>query len=213
MKNILCFGDSNTWGYTPISGVRYSLNERWPRVLSSIIGSQFHIIEEGLNGRTIANNVEGRLARSGAELLPILLESHRPLDVVIVSLGTNDLLNDFKLSSKDIAQNMKALCISISNNEFITQQESKTKILLISPPHLATLPEEDQLLFKGGFEKSQQLAGHYQKIAKELGINFLDAQEFIQTTDIDGIHWTVEQHKKLAESISERIKAMFSSSE
>jgi lysophospholipase L1-like esterase len=205
MKNILCFGDSNTWGYTPISGVRYLKNERWPSVLQNIVGRQFHIIEEGLNGRTIANNVEGRPARSGAEILPILLESHRPLDLVIVSLGTNDLLKAFDLSAKNIARNMKVLCLSISNNEFIAQQKCKTKILVISPPHLGNLPKEDKLLFNDGHEKSKQLAIHYEKLAEELDVNFMDAQDIIQTSDIDGIHWTTEQHQEFAEAISKKV--------
>ncbi|KGJ87760.1 SGNH/GDSL hydrolase family protein [Colwellia psychrerythraea] len=208
MKNILCFGDSNTWGYTPITGERYERSNRWPGALHNFLGKLFHIYEEGLCGRTIANNIEGRAPRSGKEILPVLLESHQPLDLVIVALGTNDLMHSFAHSAKGIAENMKELCLLISDNQFITQHQPKTKILIISPPHLAALPAEDQLLFQYGVEKSKQLAAHYQHIAQELGIAFLDAQTIIQTTDLDGIHWTVEQQKQLARALSFKVKSL-----
>jgi len=208
MKNILCFGDSNTWGYTPMTGERYERNSRWPGALQNFLGSLFHINEEGLSGRTIANNIVGRPPLSGKDILPVLLESHQPLDLVIIALGTNDLMHGFGHSAKDIAENMKELCLLIRNNEFISQHKPKTKILIISPPHLAALPEEDQKLFHDGFVKSQQLSIHYQQIAQELNIAFLDAQEIIKTTDLDGIHWTVEQQQKLAETLSVKVRSL-----
>ncbi len=148
MKNILCFGDSNTWGYIPISGGRYSETERWPRVLQEKLGQNFHIIEEGLNSRTIASKMPNRPQRSGMELLPALLESHRPLDLIIVMLGTNDLQSFFNLSAKQIAQNMKEMCLLIKNNEFISQQSPDTKILIISPAHWLIYLRKISLFFK-----------------------------------------------------------------
>ena len=206
MKNILCFGDSNTWGYTPISGTRYSIAERWPRVLQAKLGDKYHIIEEGLNGRTIASNLPNRPQRSGKELLPALLESHRPLDLIIVMLGTNDLQHCFNLSAQQIANNIKELCLMIKNDEFISQHCPATKILLISPSHLAELPADDQLIFQGGQIKSRQLAEHYSQVAKELSVAFLDAQSIVQTTRLDGIHWTAEQHNIFGESVSVIVK-------
>lgn len=210
MKNILCFGDSNTWGYTPVTGERYERSNRWPGALQNLLGNLFHINEEGLSGRTIANNIKGRAPRSGKEILPVLLETHQPLDLVIVALGTNDLMHDFGHSAKCIAQNMKELCLLIRENDFNAQHKpkTKTKIMIISPPHLATLPEEDQQVFQHGFEKSQQLAGHYQHIAQELDIAFLDAQTVIQTTELDGIHWTAEQQNRLAEALSFKVRVL-----
>jgi lysophospholipase L1-like esterase len=202
MKNILCFGDSNTWGYTPLSGVRYSINERWPRVLQANLGDKYHIIEEGLSGRTIASHMQDRPQRSGQELLPALLESHRPLDLVIIMLGTNDLQHCFNLSAEEIASNIKIFCLMIKNNEFIKQHKPETKILLISPPHLAELPIEGQL-------KSKQLAQYYSQVATELDIEFLDADHFVKTTNIDGIHWTKEQHNKFGEILSTTVKEIF----
>jgi len=209
MKNILCLGDSNTWGYTPLSGTRYSTNERWPRVLQVNLGDKYHIIEEGLCGRTISSHMQDRSQRSGQELLPAILESHRPLDLIIVMLGTNDLQHCFKLSAQEIASNIKSFCLMIKNNEFISQHNPETKILLISPAHLAELPIEDQYSFKGGQLKSKQLAKYYSEVAADLQIEFLNANNFIKTTNIDGIHWTKEQHKKFGEILSTTINKIF----
>jgi len=212
MKNILCFGDSNTWGYTPLSGARYSINERWPRVLQANLGDKYHIIEEGLCGRTVASHMQDRPQRSGQELLPAILESHRPLDLVIVMLGTNDLQHCFNLSAEEIAQSIKSFCLLIKNNEFISQHSPETKILLISPAHLAELPKEDQQHFKGAQLKSKQLAKYYSQVASDLHIEFLDAHNVVQTTNLDGIHWTKEQHNKFGEILSSTINKIFMSS-
>jgi len=209
MKNILCFGDSNTWGYTPLSGARYSINERWPRVLQANLGDKYHIIEEGLCGRTIASHMQDRPQRSGQELLPSLLESHSPLDLVIVMLGTNDLQHCFNLSAEEIASNIKSFCLMIKNNEFICQHNPETKILLISPTHLAELPIEDKDSFKGGQLKSKKLAKYYSQVATELNIEFLDADHFVKTTNIDGIHWNKEQHNSFGGIISKTVEEIF----
>ena len=52
MKTVLCYGDSNTWGYSPIDGTRYARDVRWPGVLRNELGEGYLVIEEGLNGRT-----------------------------------------------------------------------------------------------------------------------------------------------------------------
>ena len=116
MKNILCFGDSNTWGYSPADGTRYPLDIRWTGVLQKSLGADYRIIEEGLNGRTTFINEDERPLRSGSDVLQILLESHRPLDFVIIMLGTNDLKVEFNLSVEEIAQGAKTLCEMVLNS-------------------------------------------------------------------------------------------------
>ena len=107
MKTVLCFGDSNTWGYSPVDGTRYPLDIRWTGVLQKSLGVDYRIIEEGLNGRTTFINEDERPLRSGSDVLQIILESHRPLDFVIIMLGTNDLKVEFNLSVEEIAQGAK----------------------------------------------------------------------------------------------------------
>ena len=204
MKNILCFGDSNTWGYEPLVARRYPADARWTGVLQRLLGDGFRVIEEGLNGRTNVTNEEGRPIRSGLDVLPVLLESHRPLDLVVIMLGTNDLKHDFDLSAEQIADGARQVCRYVIDCEYLT--DDPPQILLISPTHveLVTVEEEDQ--FIGAIEKSRELAEHYQAVADDLGIHFLDASKIVLKTDLDGVHWDVEQHKAFGESLSGTIR-------
>jgi len=104
MKTILCYGDSNTWGYNPATGGRFSRDKRWTRVLVQELVDGYYVIEEGLNGRTTAlsDPIEGP-HKNGKEYLVPCLESHQPLDLVTIMLGTNDLKKRFSLSAFDIA--------------------------------------------------------------------------------------------------------------
>ncbi|MDD4648195.1 MAG: GDSL-type esterase/lipase family protein [Sphaerochaeta sp.] len=101
MRRILCYGDSNTFGTNP-SGGRWQYDQRWTGILSSLLGPDFQIIEEGLGGRTTVFDDPLELHRSGREFLPVALHSHRPLDLVILSLGTNDCKKFFNADEKII---------------------------------------------------------------------------------------------------------------
>ena len=134
MKHILCFGDSNTWGYSPQDGGRHPSDVRWTGVLQKSLGTDYRIIEEGLNGRTTFINEEGdeaRPLRSGSDVLQIILETHRPLDFVIIMLGTNDLKLEFNLTVEQIAQGARELCETVLNSEYLA--DNPPQILLISP--------------------------------------------------------------------------------
>ena len=203
MKNILCFGDSNTWGYSPQDGIRFSLDIRWTGVLQKSLGPSYRIIEEGLNGRTIFVNEEGKEARSlrsGSDVLPVILESHRPLDLVIVMLGTNDLKEEFELTVKEIAQGAKTLCEMILRSEYLV--ENLPKILLISPTYIGStiMPDQDEF-FNQARKKSYQFAEHYQRVANELGIHFLDAAKIVSASEGEGVHWDAEQHIKFGKEL------------
>ena len=90
-KTILCYGDSNTWGYDPVNACRYDRNIRWPGVLQKELGQAYYVKEEGLCGRTTVwdDPVEGH--KNGLKQLTPILHSHCPLDLVVIMLGTNDL--------------------------------------------------------------------------------------------------------------------------
>lgn len=209
MKNILCFGDSNTWGYAPCTGDRYPYQVRWTGVLQQTLGSEYHVIEEGLNGRTTMHDQAERAFRNGIALLPVLLECHRPLDLVVVMLGTNDLKIEYALSASQIAQGAKSVCETILNHEFIDR--SKTQILLVSPTVVATMSEQDEAVFAGAVATSRQFCQHYQLVTESLGIHFFDAAKIVATTDSDGIHWEAEQHVDFGHALGEMIKQVLSS--
>ena len=202
MKNILCFGDSNTWGYSPQDGTRYPLDIRWTGVLQKSLGADYRVIEEGLNGRTTFINEDERPLRSGSDALPILLESHRPLDFVIIMLGTNDLKVEFNLSVEEIAQGAKTLCEMVLNSEYLA--DNIPQILLVSPTHIgSTIMPDQEEFFNQAREKSYRFAEHYEKVANELNIHFLDAAKIVKVSEVDGVHWDADKHVKFGKCLAQ----------
>ena len=201
MKNILCFGDSNTWGYSPQDGNRFPPDIRWTGVLQKSLGADYRIIEEGLNGRTTFINEDERPLRSGSDVLQIILESHRPLDFVIIMLGTNDLKVEYNLSVEDIAQGAKTLCEMVLNSEYLA--DNIPQILLVSPTHIgSTIMPDQEEFFNQAREKSYQFAEHYEKAAAEIGVHFLDAANIVEPSKVDGVHWDADQHVKFGGFLS-----------
>ena len=116
MKNVLCFGDSNTYGYDPAgmrdgTAVRYAQDVRWCGVVQRDLGEGWHVIEEGLNGRTTVRDDMCHLDTNlnGVRALPMLLEAHKPLDAIVIMLGTNDCKTVFGVTASDIARGAMAL--------------------------------------------------------------------------------------------------------
>ncbi len=205
VKNIMCFGDSNTWGYAPITKKRFDGNTRWTAVLQTKLGDGYRVIEEGLNGRTTVHNEKDRPFRSGADLLPVLLETHAPLDLVIVMLGTNDLKTKFNSTPKQIAKNVRTVCELVINNDF----NLGVKILLVSPTKVVDMSGEDKIEYDGAIEKSSKLGEYYEKVAQELNVYFLNAAAVVDTTIEDGIHWNEKQHSDFALKVSKIIASLF----
>jgi len=206
MKNILCFGDSNTWGYTPITKKRYPFEIRWTGVLQSKLGCEYRIIEEGLNGRTTVHDDPNRNDRNGIKLLPALIESHSPLDLVIIMLGTNDLKASLQQSALSISLGVKQICETVINSDYFCQKTSK--ILLISPNFVEDVPEEDKDEFEHAKEMSREFSTHYLKVAQELNIHFFDAAKEVKTSPLDGIHWDAEQHIHFGECLAIKVKSI-----
>ena len=206
MKHILCFGDSNTWGYSPQDGSRFPPNVRWTGTLQKTLGIDYNIIEEGLNGRTTFINEEGEDARpfrSGSDVFSMILESHRPLDLVTIMLGTNDLKLEFNLSVEEIAQGVKELCEIVLSSEYLI--DNPPKLLLISPIHIgSTIQPDQEEFFEQAREKSYQFAEHYQRVAEELGIHFLDAAKIVSPSEGEGVHWDADQHIKFGKVLAQK---------
>ncbi|MFT4929295.1 MAG: lysophospholipase L1-like esterase [Phenylobacterium sp.] len=211
MKNILCFGDSNTWGYAPGTGYRYPFDQRWTGVLQQALIGDTRIIEEGLNGRTTLHDDEHRDFKNGLALLPVFLQSHAPLDLVIIMLGTNDLKTFFDLSAEQIAQGAQALCQTALSLDYPAGE--CPQILLVSPafiePITASGPPQDAPGFSGAIEKSRQFAPHYKAVADALGIHFFDAAPLVQTSPVDGVHWAATQHEMFGLAMAEYLPTIF----
>ncbi len=211
MKTILCFGDSNTWGARPLTRLddiaRYGPDMRWGSVLRAALGEGFWVVEEGLNGRTTvwADPVEGEY-KSGKSYLPACLESHAPLDLVAIMLGTNDLKHRFGLSAWDIAAGAGVLVRMVQASPF-GPNGTAPRVLLICPPPVAKLTLFAEM-FAGAPEKSREMARCYSAIAGQCRCDFLDAGQHVVSSDVDGIHLDPDQQQKLGRVVAERVKAI-----
>ncbi|MCL5998585.1 MAG: SGNH/GDSL hydrolase family protein [Chloroflexi bacterium] len=204
MKTVLCYGDSNTWGYNPVTRDRFPRDDRWTGVLRQTLGGDYLVIEEGLNGRTTVwdDPIEGY--KNGATYLIPCLETHRPLDLVIIMLGTNDLKVRFSVSAFDIANSAGVLVNMVQKSGAGPGYGVSPKVLLMAPPPVATLTDFAEM-FGGSEEKSRRFAMHYQRVATELGCAFLDTSAVIVSSDLDGIHFEKGEHLKLGKAVAARV--------
>src|ERR1700735_4453574 len=204
MPVIVAFGDSNTWGYDPATGGRFPRTQRWPSILQRELGPDFELIAEGLNDRTAVHDDPIEPYRCGADALPPCLMSHAPVDLVVLALGCNDLKKRFSVSAFDIAEGAGRL-IFLARAYGQGADGRPPKILLVAPPPIAKLAAYAEM-FEGGQEKSVFLGPRYRDIAEREGVAFLDAGQVIRCSDLDGIHYGVDQHEVLGLAVAEAVR-------
>ena len=209
MYNILCFGDSNTFGTNP-SGGRWPWDQRWTGILQQRLGTEFRVIEEGCGARTTMTEdfLEGD--KCGIKHLGVLLHSHRPLDLVILMLGTNDMKHRFNLLPADIAFGAAQL------GKLVTQYSygsgySVPKVLLVSPIYIQEGIEHSVVtgFSEKAVEVSHQLARYYEAQAVENGWFFLDASQYAQPSKIDMLHMDSADHQSLAFAMEAAVRKVF----
>lgn len=211
MKTIVCYGDSNTWGAIPQphrgAGGRFAPDVRWPGVMRAALGADYCVLEEGLNGRTtsIDDPVDGRL-KNGATYLPVALETHAPVDLVIIKLGTNDLKARFAMPAIDIGFAAGGLVDIVRRSAFGPDGRAPD-VLLVAPAPLARLGWLAGM-FEGGSAKSRQLAAEYAVTAAERGAHFFDASSVIASSDDDGIHLDAAAHSILGQALAEQVRTI-----
>lgn len=216
-KYILCFGDSNTWGVSPVRDgfgkplVRLPEEKRWTGITQNILGDTYSFLVDGNCGRTTVweDPIEGY--KNGAAYLPPCLWSHMPLDLVVIMLGTNDLKPRFQLSAYDIARGIEVL-IKIVRNTPCGYDGGTPPILIMSPIHVKENREGGWLYEMFGdaerARQSYQLAHYYKMIANRWDCHFLDAAQFAHPSDEDGIHIDPPDHFPLASAVAEKIKSI-----
>ena len=196
MKKVLCFGDSNTYGFNPQNGSRYNSSTRWTGILKTMTSKNFEIIEAGCNNRTgFVDNPAG-LEQTGYKILPKYLSND--LFMIILAVGINDLQKFFSITNNDIANGLKNMITEIRN------ASSNTRILILSPSVLTkdTLTGHFNYQFdKTSIEKSLSLAKIYAEVASETNCDFIDLNEFVQVSKIDGLHYNPQEHKTIAHLI------------
>ena len=205
MSVILCYGDSNTHGTPPMAelGVqgRHARGDRWPDVLGAALGAGHEVLAEGLPGRTTVHDdpVEGG-ERNGLRVLPAILHSHKPLDLVLILLGTNDLKHRFSVTAFEIARSVERLALAV-RAEGVARD-----ILLVAP---APVRECGSLaeVFHGAAARQAGLAGQIAGVATRLGTGFFDAGSVVQVSPVDGVHWDVAAHHALGQALAGPVRA------
>ena len=204
LKQILCFGDSNTYGLIPGTKNRYDWSTRWTGILDKKMNKKgYRVIEEGLCGRTTVFDDPLRECRRGIDILSVILETHKPIDTVVLMLGTNDCKTIYDANAEIIGKGIERLLEQIKNSN------PDINVLLVSPIELGNRVWEEGYdpEFSGrSVGVSKKLPEVYQCIAKERNIRFLQASRYAEPSEDDREHLNEEGHKKLADAIYNKLK-------
>ena len=205
MRRILCFGDSNTYGYSP-DGQRYEEDSIWPGVMGKLLGDRFEVIVDGKNGRTIAFDDPYMEDCNGMRDIEASLEANAPLDLVILMLGTNDLKMYFNSNPAEIADNLKLMCDLI-------QKKTDAKILIASPMLLGDEIEFSPTLSlefgRAQIDYSFDFAPRFEKVAKEVGAGFIDLAVVAVSSGADCLHLMPEEHQQVGVAMKEKVMDAF----
>lgn len=205
MAVILCFGDSLTYGFDPATGGRFAPPDRWPDVMAAELGSEHTVITEALPGRTTVFDSPYAPARSGKELLAPILESHAPVDLVILMLGTNDLQAPLELSARHSASGLWTL-IDIVFRSNAGPGAGKPSCLVVAPPAIHDAKGFMGVFFAGRDEESRALATHFQTIAGAAGAAFFAAGEVVHASAVDGVHLDAGAQQALGRALAEQVR-------
>lgn len=195
VKKILCFGDSNTWGYHALGrrfplAVRWPASVRWPDQLGNILGNGFQVMNEGLCGRTAGH--WGDESLDGPDALSALTKKEHP-DWTCIMLGSNDLTEGRCTSLQDLG-----ICL----DSLLSTVHQPAHVLLISPIRIRPNTDPSWQLIPEASVLSAQFAPLYRETAERYGFQFLDASLHAEPNGPDGIHMNADGHRKLAEAVS-----------
>ena len=214
MKRILCYGDSNVWGFVPGSYnsetklvKRHKKNELWTTIMQKKLGEDFEVFSDGINGRTtdLDEINPGRPFRNGFALLGCSLEIHYPINLIILWLGTNDTKKQFNRATFEIKNGLQKIVTFIKESVW-GQNACAPKILIICPP-----PITENLHPEFNFDairKSKELSKLYFDLSIEMQCEFLDAGLYIQSSLIDGIHLDSDSCFIIGNRIAEKVNQM-----
>lgn len=215
MKNILCFGDSNTYGYAPETGERYDRDTRWTALLQKALGDGYYVIEEGLNGRTCAfdDPLDFDDTKNGRRALCGILNSHIPLDLVLIMLGTNDTKIRFGSTPYDIAKAAGRLAeytIKITAEKNFNLKPAR--VLIVSPILIGEgMRDTSPFRFEFGphaIDIARDFAPFMKQFADESGSSFFDATSVATPTPLDSLHLDRDGHRALAEALTAKVREL-----
>lgn len=203
MKKVLCFGDSNTYGFIPQSGLRYDKNTRWTGVLQALCRNELEVIEGGCNNRTAFIDNPAGIEQTGYKILPKYLKTEY-FDIIILAIGVNDLQLFFKPTLKEFEQGIEKLV------QITKELSPKSEIILTCPAKL-NLDGINNGIFNYQFdeisvEKSYHLPQIYKKLAEKHACKLVDLNEIAKVSPLDGLHFSAESHKTIAENLYKNLK-------
>ncbi len=206
MRRILIYGDSNSYGTAPMASLSdqpvHGRGVRWGDVMAAELGDGWEVIVEGLPGRTTVHDdpIEGAY-RNGLTVLPAILHSHAPIELLIICLGANDQKMRFGLGAQDVAMGAGRLA-----REALASGAVGKVLLLCPPPVKEAGPLA--LMFAGAESRCAGLAGQMEAVARREGTAFFDAGRVISVDPLDGVHWDAEAHSVLGFAMAGEVRAL-----
>lgn len=211
---VLCYGDSNTHGADSESGTRLPLSSRWTTYLQDALGDEVTVVPEGLNGRTTViddpqENPDfaglGGEGMNGRRFLLPCLHSHKPVAVVVLALGCNDLKARHNCDPTDIAAGMAALISDVRKSNAGNQDSGEPPaIVVVSPPLTRETPTCVAWGFKGCTAKSKGTIEKYRELCKEQKVPFVDLST-VATVGSDGIHFPASAGQAIGAAVAKAV--------
>ena len=205
---VFCYGDSNTYGYNPVDCKRHPKDVRWTGMLQKLLGEDYEVIEQGCNGRTTVFPEPGAEWKSGLYGLKVCLNTYKPVELMIIMLGTNDLKEYYHASAEMIADGAETL-VKEAKAFLMDKQGFEPKIILVSPIEIGADMEHSYFSnhFKAdSIERSKQFPALYEAVAKRQGCYFVNAASVAEPSKEDCLHMMPDSHKALAELLYEAVK-------
>jgi len=203
MKKIICYGDSNTFGYNPTDGTRYGKNTRWTALLQNNLGKEYMVINEGACDRTgFVSNPKGFLY-SAQQHFPEMISRADNVYLLILAIGTNDLQFQYNITTVDVEKGLDKL---------IKRAKDKINHIIIIPPIILS-----EKVLEGFFNfqfdvtsvlNSKDIGKTFEHIANKYGCFFFDINKYTYPSDTDGLHYDENAHKLIADKLSDFIKKM-----
>jgi lysophospholipase L1-like esterase len=203
MKTIVAFGDSLTWGMNARTGGRHAHEDQWPAVLEAGLKGRARVINAGLNGRTtMFDDYAAAADRNGARVLPTILATFDPIDLIIIMLGSNDVKTFVSGSAVAAAQGVRRLVEIVASFPY-AGGHPVPRVLIVAPPKIEQLgPSPAFPLLSPRSAESESLAATYDEVAKITDSAFFDAGVVASAlSGGDGVHLDAANTRAIGEAL------------
>ncbi|NVK35004.1 MAG: SGNH/GDSL hydrolase family protein [Rhodobacteraceae bacterium] len=207
--SVVCFGDSLTWGFKPGVRTRYGHDCRWTRLLQCDLGTDYYVLEEGVNGRTTVFEDPVRGDKNGLQHLDTIRKTHMPIDVMMIMLGTNDLQSRFNMTAGAIGFAMGRI-LDAATRVTDDPEGRAPKILLVAPPPLGDFVNSplESVFNSTSIAESKKLKDIYAVLADQYGAAFFDAGSIVTASKVDSVHWDADMMEPFAKAIAAEVKKL-----